>query len=167
MVTPSRWSSCTSVVAMEVQVAEGLCEVLMPGVATTVQDLPGRPGYAAFGVPPGGAWDDLALSLANIAVGNPPGAAGLEAVLRGPVLRLRRPATLCIAGAASEPVLDGAPVPIGEPVAMFAGQTLDLGPVRGAGLRIYLAVRGGLAVPEALGSRSTFAPGRLGGYRGR
>jgi urea carboxylase len=139
----------------------------MPGVATTIQDLPGRPGYAAFGVPPGGAWDDLSLSLANIAVGNPVGAAGLEAVLRGPVLRFRQPATVCVAGAASEPMLDGAAIATGKPVEVFAGQTLDLGPVRGAGLRIYLAIRGGLAVPPALGSLSTFAPGRFGGFRGR
>jgi urea carboxylase len=139
----------------------------MPGVASAVQDLPGRPGHAAYGLPAGGAWDDLSLSLANIAVGNPPGAAGLEAALRGPALRMRRPATICVTGAASEPLLDGAALPVGRPVEVFAGQHLDLGPVRGAGLRIYLAVRGGLAVPEVLGSRSTFAPGQLGGYRGR
>jgi urea carboxylase len=148
-------------------VADGLCEVLMPGVASTVQDLPGRPGYAAYGVPAGGAWDDLSLALANIAVGNHPGAAGLEAVLRGPVLRMRRPATICVTGAASEPLLDGAALPLGQPVEVFAGQHLDIGPVRGAGLRSYLAVRGGLAVPDALDSRSTFVPGRLGGYQGR
>jgi urea carboxylase len=148
-------------------VADGLCEVLMPGVASTVQDLPGRPGYAAFGVPAGGAWDDLSLALANIAVGNHPGAAGLEATLRGPVLRMRRPSTICVTGAASEPLLDGAALPVGRPVEVFAGQHLDLGPVRGAGMRIYLAVRGGLAVPEALGSRSTFVAGGMGGYRGR
>ncbi|HWB35738.1 MAG TPA: urea carboxylase, partial [Rugosimonospora sp.] len=147
--------------------ADGLCEVLMPGVATTVQDLPGRGGYAAFGVPAGGAWDDLALSLANLAVGNPPGAAGLEGMLRGPVLRFRRPSTICVAGAASEPTLDGLPVRTGVPVDVFTGQTLDLGPVRGAGLRVYLAVRGGLAVPTVLGSQSTYTPGHLGGFRGR
>ena len=52
-----------------------------PGLQTTVQELPGRTGYWSVGVPPSGAWDDLSASLANLAVGNAPGAAGLEAVL--------------------------------------------------------------------------------------
>ena len=38
-------------------------------------------------MPPSGAWDDLSFALANLAVGNPSDAAGLEAVLRGPKLR--------------------------------------------------------------------------------
>jgi urea carboxylase len=142
-------------------------EVVSPGTRTTVQDLPGRQGLWGVGVPPSGAWDDLSFALANLAVGNPAGAAGLEAVLRGPVLRFRQPALICVAGAASMSTVDGVPLTPGKPVEVFAGQAVDLGAIRGPGLRGYLAVAGGLAVPETLGSRSTFLLGGFGGYQGR
>ena len=54
--------------------------VVDAGLQTTVQELPGRTGYWAVGVPPSGAWDDLSFALANLAVGNPETAAGLEFV---------------------------------------------------------------------------------------
>lgn len=142
-------------------------EVLAPGTQTTVQDLPGRLGLWGVGVPPSGAWDDLSFALANRAVGNPRGAAGLEAVLRGPVLRIRRPVLVCVTGAATGATLDGTRVPPGRPIAAFVGQTLDLGPMRGPGLRGYLAVSGGLAVASILDSRSTFLLGGFGGLHGR
>jgi urea carboxylase len=142
-------------------------EVLSPGTRTTVQDLPGRQGLWGVGVPPSGAWDDLSFALANRAVGNPVTAAGLEAVLRGPVLRARRTAMVCVSGAANAATLDRIPLPVGRPVAVFPGQVLDLGPFRGPGLRGYLAVSGGLTVPSILDSRSTFLLGGFGGYHGR
>src|SRR2546429_471171 len=142
-------------------------EVLAGGTQPTVQDLPGRQGLWAVGVPPSGAWDDLSFALANLAVGNPVGAAGLEAVLRGPLLRFREPALICVAGAATSSTVDGTPLRPGKPVEVFAGQTLDVGPIRGPGLRGYLAIAGGLAVPAMLGSRSTFLLGGFGGYHRR
>jgi urea carboxylase len=142
-------------------------EVLSAGTQTTVQDLPGRQGLWGVGVPPSGAWDDLSFALANRAVGNPVGAAGLEAVLRGPVLRFRAPVLVCVAGAATQSTVDGVPLAPGRPVEVGAGQTLDLGAMRGPGLRGYLTVAGGLAVPETLGSRSTFLLGGFGGFAGR
>jgi len=142
-------------------------EVLAPGTQTTVQDLPGRLGLWGVGVPPSGAWDDLSFALANRAVGNPVGAAGLEAVLRGPVLRIRRPVRICVTGAATAATLDGTPVPPGRPLAVFAGQTLDLGPMRGPGVRGYLALSGGVSVPSILDSCSTFLLGGFGGLHGR
>jgi urea carboxylase len=142
-------------------------EVAAPGTQTTVQDLPGRQGMWGVGVPPSGAWDDLSFTLANRAVGNPPGAAGLEAVLRGPVLRFRAPATVCVTGAATMSTVDGVPLAPGCPQRIDEGQTLDVGPIRGPGLRAYVAVAGGIAVPETLGSRSTFLLGGFGGFHGR
>src|SRR5256886_15066268 len=75
-------------------------EVLAAGTQTTVQDLPGRQGLWAVGVPPSGAWDDLSFALANLAVGHPGGAAGPEAGPRGPPPRLPQPAPISRAGAA-------------------------------------------------------------------
>jgi urea carboxylase len=141
--------------------------VLAAGVQTTVQDLAGRAGLWGVGVPPSGAWDDRSFALANRAVGNDPGAAGLEAVLKGPVLRFDRRALICVAGAASAATVDGRPIVPGRPTAVLPGQVLDLGPARGPGLRLYLAVRGGLDVPLVLGSRATFLLGKFGGLAGR
>ncbi len=81
-------------------------EVLDPGLQTTVQDLRGRRGLCKVGVPPSGAWDDLPFALGNRALGNDPAAAGLEAVLRGPVLRFDQRALVCVTGAAT-PTVDG------------------------------------------------------------
>ncbi len=58
-------------------------------------------------------------------------------------------------------------VPYWQAVAVKAGQTLLVGAADGAGLRAYLAVRGGLDVPDYLGSRATFTLGLFGGHAGR
>jgi len=146
--------------------AGGALEVIRPGTLTTVQDLRGRRGLWGVGVPPSGAWDDLSFALANRAVGNPADAAGLEAVLRGPVVRFDVPALVCVTGAATEATVDGVPLPCGAATHVTAGARLDLGVTRG-GLRSYLAVAGGIDVPLALGSRATFLLGGLGGHEGR
>ena len=44
----------------------------------------------ARGVPPGGAFDDVAAAVANRAVGNPPGAPLIECALSGPRVRALR-----------------------------------------------------------------------------
>ena len=142
-------------------------EVVKPGVQTTVQDVLGRAGYWGVGVPPSGAWDERSAMLANLAVGNDGNAALLDALLRGPVLTVTAPLVFCITGAASAATLDGVAVPLGVPTAATVGQTLDVGLIRGPGIRAYLAIAGGFDVPVALGSRSTFVLGKFGGHEGR
>lgn len=142
-------------------------EVLAPGTQTTIQDYPGRLGYWDVGVPPSGPMDHLSFRLANRLVGNMEGEAGLEITLSGPTLRFNTDAVICLAGAAMTAKLDGADVPFWQPIAIKAGQTLVMGTVTGAGARAYLAVRGGLAVPDYLGAKATFTLGRFGGHGGR
>ncbi|HEY3715358.1 MAG TPA: 5-oxoprolinase/urea amidolyase family protein [Jatrophihabitantaceae bacterium] len=144
-----------------------VAEVLAAGTQTTVQDLGGRPGLWGVGVPPSGAWDDLSFALANAAVGNPATAAGLEAVLMGPVLRFAERATFCLTGAAGAATLDGRPVRRGVVTVADAGAVLDVGPCGAPGMRGYLAIAGGIDVPAALGSRATFLLGGFGGLDGR
>lgn len=148
--------------------------VVSSGLQCTVQDL-GRPGLAALGVGAGGAADRAALRRANRIAGNPPGAAALEALLGGLTLRTARDQVLVVTGArvslritpaqGADPksgMDDGArsgsagqrQPPLDAPFALLAGETLTLGAPT-AGLRSYVAVRGGFAAPEALGSRST------------
>lgn len=142
-------------------------EVLEGGTQTTVQDSPGRLGYWDIGVPPSGPMDTLALHLVNRVVGNRPGAAGLEMAVIGATLRFRHDALFALGGAEMGATLDGVPVGLYEPVRAQAGSVLKVGAAAGPGQRAYLAVRGGLEVPEYLGSRSTFILGRFGGHGGR
>src|SRR5690242_1031143 len=114
-------------------------EVIRPGLLTTVQDR-GRPGLAHLGVPPSGAADLAAYELGNRLVGNPPGAAALEATLEGPVLRFDRPTIVALTGA--------------TPPDVRRVETLEVGRSIG-GVRTYVAVRGGIEVESVLGSRST------------
>jgi urea carboxylase len=145
----------------------GTIEVLEPGHFTTVQDHPGRLGYWMVGVPPSGPMDDLSFRLVNRAVANDPSAAGIECAATGPTLRFSQPTVVCLGGAVMDADLDGRPVPWWQPIEVGAGQVLRLGRLVGAGMRTYLAVRGGIDVAVVLGSRSTFTLGGFGGHEGR
>ena len=147
--------------------ATGAIEVVAAGMFTTVQDAPGRLGYWMVGVPPSGAMDDRSLHLANRIVGNQRDAAGLECTVGGPTLRFTEPTTVCLGGADMGARLDGRPMPCWSPIAVAAGGVLELGGVIGPGMRTYVAVRGGIDVPDVLGSRATFTLGGFGGHAGR
>lgn len=144
-----------------------LLRVLDAGAQTTVQDGRGRTGLWDVGVPPSGAFDDLTFSLVNAAVGNPEHLAGLECVVRGPVLRVDEPRLVCVGGAAARATIEGRRLRPGVVARLAAGATLDVGPLDGPGMRGYLAVEGGLDVPRVLGSRATFVLGAFGGHDGR
>lgn len=140
-------------------------KVLHHGLATTVQDL-GRPGYFHLGIPIGGAMDRLALKAANLLVGNDIGAAGLEAVFIGPTLEFTADAMVAVTGADMPIKVDGVERPGWTAFRVKAGQVLAFDYLK-SGARIYIAVSGGIDVPEALGSRSTYPIGALGGFKGR
>ena len=127
-------------------------EVVRPGPLTTVQDG-GRVGVAALGVPRAGALDPDARRLANRLVGNAPDAAVLEATLGGVALRALEPLLAAVVGAPAPVRVDGRAVAWGAPVPVPAGAVLAVGAPT-SGLRCYLAVAGGFAVPPVLGSRS-------------
>ncbi len=145
----------------------GTVSVLAGGLATTVQDYPGRRGYWHVGVPPSGPMDSLSFRLGNRLLGNPEGAPGLEITLTGPTLRFDDHCRACLTGADCGALLDGRPIASYSPVRIAPGQTLTLGRVQGPGLRAYLLFAGGLEVPRYLGSASTFNLGRFGGLEGR
>ena len=129
-------------------------EVLAPGTQTTVQDWPGRLGYWDVGVPPSGPMDALSFRLANRIVGNAEGAAGARMHARRPDAALQRDAVdLPGRRRAWRRRSTARPCPIGRRVAVTAGQVLQARPGAGAGVRAYLAVRGGFDVPVYLGSR--------------
>ncbi|MFE6055822.1 biotin-dependent carboxyltransferase family protein [Kitasatospora sp. NPDC056446] len=126
--------------------------VVRPGPLTTVQDL-GRHGVAHLGVPRAGALDEPALRAANRLVGNTPGAAGLETTLGGVALRAVGAVLVAVTGAPAPVRVDGRAVAWGAPVLVPDGAVVEVGPATD-GVRGYLAVAGGIAVPPVLGSRS-------------
>jgi antagonist of KipI len=131
------------------------------GLLTTVQDL-GRAGWGALGIPPAGALDPEALRIANLLVGNPEGAAGLEITFLGPTLEARGEIHLAVTGGEFGPEPGGV-------VRLRDGETVELRR-RGAGrgsARAVVAVAGGVVVPAVLGSRSTSLSARFGGVDGR
>ena len=143
-----------------------MIEVIRAGLCDLVMDQ-GRPGYAALGVPAGGAADPAALAAANRLVGNPDGAAGLEIALTGPQLRFPAGAVVALTGARfAAHRSSGAAVAWQQTLVLAAGETLTLERAE-AGCRCWLAVRGGLALPQVMGSRSTFLPASFGGFQGR
>ncbi|MGY1835313.1 biotin-dependent carboxyltransferase family protein [Blastococcus sp. SYSU DS0510] len=134
--------------------------VLTPGPFTTVQDA-GRTGWASIGVPRSGSADRAAAALANRLVGNDPAAAVLEVTAGGLRVRAERTVLVAVTGAPVPVVVDGRPAPFAAPTTLRPGTVLGLGTPR-AGLRSYLAVRGGIDVPPVLGSRSTDTLSGLG-----
>lgn len=130
-----------------------ISEVLRTGVLATVQDL-GRPGYAHLGVPHSGAADRPSLRLANRLVGNPEGHPALELTFGGTALRIRGGAWIALTGAPAPLLVGGRLQGMNAPCHVPTGALVEVG-VPVAGLRSYLAVRGGFWVEPVLGSRST------------
>ncbi|USQ76548.1 biotin-dependent carboxyltransferase family protein [Ornithinimicrobium cryptoxanthini] len=121
--------------------------VLAPGPLTTVQDF-GRTGQASLGIGRSGACDRGAHRLANALVGNHPTLATLEVTLGGLTLEAISDVVVATSGARC------AGAPHLAPFRLAAGEQLQLG-TPAAGLRTYLAVRGGIDVDPVLGSRAT------------
>lgn len=141
-----------------------MIRIIRAGPGTLVQDL-GRAGYAHIGVTRSGAWDRESHSLAQRLVGNEEGAAGIEVLLGGLEFVALHTITVAVTGHDCPVTVGGRAVGVGSPVAVRRGEMVVVGrAARGA--RHYVAVRGGLAVPPALGSRSTdtlagLGPGQL------
>ena len=139
--------------------------ILRPGLQTTVQDL-GRWGWQARGVPVAGAMDWRSHRLANALVGNDQRTAALEIALIGPELEFADDRIVAVTGADFDLTVDGSAVVMCEPFAVARGSRVKFGERR-RGARAYLAIEGGIAVPEVLGSRATHVGSRMGGHEGR
>jgi antagonist of KipI len=139
--------------------------VVEPGILATVQDQ-GRRGYERFGVPPSGAADGSALAAGNLAVGNDRMAAAIEITAGGAEFEFLTSTLFALSGADMDLTLDGQGIAGGSAWRAKAGASLRVGLPR-EGLRAYFCIDGGIAVPELLGSRSTYLPGGFGGHEGR
>jgi biotin-dependent carboxylase-like uncharacterized protein len=115
-----------------------------------VQDL-GRAGHADKGISANGASDRRSAQVANVLVGNAPGAPLLETAGSATSLTFDADTLVAITGATTEPTVSGRPVPTWDPFVVEGGATLHL-PAPTRGWRTYLAVAGGLPGERLLGS---------------
>ncbi len=142
-------------------------DVLKGGTQTTVQDYPGRTGLWNIGVPPSGPMDHLAFQIGNQLLANAPRAAGLEITLTGPTLQFRCDSMIALTGALMDATIDGEDIPFWQTITVKAGSVLSLEKLSSSGMRTYLTIKGGIALEDYLGSKSTFTLGQFGGHGGR
>jgi antagonist of KipI len=141
-----------------------MISVISAGFQTTVQDC-GRFGLRKFGVTPGGALDSVSLRLANLLVGNSEGVAGLEISSGRVRLKVNGERLIAWSGGEFELRVEDHPVPILHLARVSADAIIEISPKRGG--RAWLAISGGMDVPQILGSRATDIRARFGGWQGR
>jgi biotin-dependent carboxylase-like uncharacterized protein len=99
-------------------------------------------------------------------LGNEWDAPALEATLLGPTLRFDRECAFAVTGAVAVVTLNGDEIQAHESRTASAGDQLAIGAAE-IGARSYIAVTGGFAADEVLGSSSTNLQAGFGGLQGR
>jgi len=135
------------------------------GMLATIQDL-GREAYLSYGVSIGGAMDKWAFRIGNILVGNDENTAAIEFALMGPKLRFHGDGYITITGADCSPKLNGEPISLWQVLKVEDGDVLSFEQNKD-GCYTYVAIAGGIAVSEVLGSKSTSLRAGYGGHEGR
>ena len=142
--------------------ADAMFRVQFAGPLVTVQDG-GRAGHMRHGVPGSGPMDRLAFAAANIALGNPEDAAGLEVSMGGLVLDcLSGTLSLAVAGGDFRVEAAGSAETGWRVFALGQGDRLTIRPGP-AGSWTYLTFAGELEAQVRLGHVATHAASGLGG----
>ena len=110
--------------------------------------------------------DTFALRAGNALLGNDDNAACIEATVLGPRIELLADTRIAITGANVGPRLDKEPIPMWQAVPVRKGSRLEFRSPKD-GMRAYLAVDGGIDVPQVMGSRATYIKAAIGGVKGR
>jgi antagonist of KipI len=139
--------------------------IIKPGILDSLQDM-GRYGHSHWGINPGGVMDVFAATVANALVCNPATAAVLELHFPASQLLFEQNSLISICGADFTPLLDGAPIPLWQPVLIRKNSILHFRKQQ-KGARCYIAVQGGFEASEWLGSCSTHFKLALAGFNGR
>ncbi|WP_378955236.1 biotin-dependent carboxyltransferase family protein [Pelosinus sp. sgz500959] len=138
---------------------------IQQGDSTTIQDR-GRFGYQAYGMPVAGAMDQYAYAVANLLVGNRDDAAMFEMTGFGGAFKFDEKQFVAVCGADMQGELNGVSIKNWSSFIIPKGGEIRFNRTI-IGYRTYLAVGGGLEIPMILGSRSTYARAKVGGYEGR
>ena len=140
-------------------------EILAPGALTTLQDR-GRFGFGQYGVPPSGAVDPFSLRVGNLLVGNPEAEACLEITVIGPKIIALTDTAIAITGADLQPMINDTPLGMWRTHLLRKDEVLSFKGPR-IGCRPYVAVGGGISIPDIMGSKSTNIAAGFGGLEGR
>ncbi|OBC07469.1 hypothetical protein A5784_09070 [Mycobacterium sp. 852013-50091_SCH5140682] len=130
------------------------------GVLALLQDR-GRRGLGHLGVGQSGAADRASYDLANRLVGNRSGAPCIEVTLGRMAFSVDAPALIAVTGASVPVSCRGRSPGLNTAFPVGAGDRITLG-VPTAGLRSYVAVRGGVLGECVLGSMSWDTMAQLG-----
>lgn len=147
----------------------GLIELIDGGLGNSIQDA-GRHGYRHMGIAVSGFADPMYARCANRLVGNTGDEACVEIRGVGPGLAVRQgPVRMALTGQVSAVIVRaGGAQQVLDPwhsATLENGDQLKIGAVKHG--TAYLALSGGIGVPLALGSRSTYQRAGLGGMEGR
>ena len=144
-----------------------MLRVIKSGIETLVEDWPGRLGYLGKGMSASGAFDNVALGLGNILVGNMAGEAGLEITGGFFEAEFGDDTVIAVTGTEMQPSINGEKIPMWGSVAVSKGDHIKFLHIGTLGFRSYMAIAGGIDVPAYLGSKSTCIFGSYGGFEGR
>lgn len=139
-------------------------ELVAPGLMTLVQAVPYR-ATRHLGMPLAGAADPLAMALANWLVGNGSEEAALETAHTSITFQAHADVAVGIQGAASQVLMNDAPVSTQRSLFLKKGDILRISPPAG-GCRTYIALHGGVSEHGRMKAISTYLPARVGGYDG-
>lgn len=139
-------------------------KVLSAGFYTSLQDF-GRFGLLAAGITRGGPVDERAFLWANRLLDNPYNAGQLEITASACRLECLARVQICVTGALTQVLINGAVQPSWQVLTLQAGDQLELPPPQ-RGVRSYLAIRGGFTATACEGSIATVRRDRRGGMHG-
>jgi biotin-dependent carboxylase-like uncharacterized protein len=137
--------------------------VFSAGFQTMVQDC-GRFHFRKSGVAPSGALDSATLRVLNSLVGNDERAAGIEMSNGRIRLKVSDDRLIGWSGGNFDVRIGNNNIPPLHCATVSRDDICEIAPKRG---RAWLAISGGVDVPEILGSRSTDLRARFGGFEGR
>ncbi|MGN1203294.1 MAG: biotin-dependent carboxyltransferase family protein [Eubacterium sp.] len=140
-------------------------EILNAGPLSTVQDL-GRFGVMKNGFTQSGVMDSRAAKLANLLVNNDVNCALIEMTLMGITAKFDGEYIIAVSGGDFGASINNEPIKNNKAYKVKNGDVLKIGSAK-SGSRAYLAVSGGIDVPEVMNSRSTNLKSAIGGYHGR
>lgn len=136
------------------------CLIVKSVVFASVQDL-GRTGLMHYGISSNGAMDTYAYLLGNELVGNQSPEPSIEITAFDFSMSSTIDVPICITGAPADITIDDLPIDAGKSIILPAGKVLSIQKIR-QGLRVYIAVGGGIEVPLVLGSCAMDTIGMIG-----
>lgn len=134
--------------------------IIHSAIFASVQDL-GRTGYMNYGISSNGAMDTYSYLLGNELVGNTSPQPSIEITAFDFAMSSTVDVPICVTGAPADLTIDTVPFDAGKSIILPAGKKLEVKGIR-QGLRVYIAVGGGIEIPVVLGSCSLDTVGMVG-----